>query len=207
MGLSEAMTTRIDDEFTERDYWNAIVIAVDDNNDFEHYLVLTVNLIPDTNKIKYILSYGFSLYNVKTEKVGHYLYNRNEVAKYLPTDLKGRISPIVINMLENLVNRIKPPIIHMTTEEILSGGSLKRYDNITDLLINKLGYILQDSGVNAFGKNYWVLIDRNQKEITVDDSYQLNEDEIRRLTIEEFVTANLTPDVIKEMIQKRKNAL
>ena len=83
------------------------------------------------------------------------MYTRGETAKYLPMEIKSTVIPLVKQMTINLVNRIKPNIIRREATEFLTQNGMKRYDEISKLLQDELGYTLIEQGKNAEGKQLW----------------------------------------------------
>ena len=92
------------------------------------------------------------------------VYTREEVSKYLPSELRGKVMPLVNEMSKNLIMRIKPKSIEMQTAEKLNGDSLKRYEKIIEMLTNELGYI-KINDYEKDGIHYWVFNRDNTEEI------------------------------------------
>ena len=177
-------------------------IAIDDNNDMYHYLVLFSALTPTVNKLHYHYSYGFTVHNKDWYVTTGPLYNRGDAAKYLPLDLYGKIIPLVLDMTKNLIKRINPPRIIRETMEALEGNSLKRYDKITDLLINELGYRMEKEGVTPEGKNYWIMTNGDGKNVTIDESYELNNSEKRRIMMQDHIRSVMNEDWARGMRER-----
>ena len=167
----ESMESDIRLPFTENGEHNYIVIATDKENDNEHYLILNTSLLKLTN-IRYELSFGIYVVNKSLDKTSNYFYSREEVNKYLPSQLKVKVMPLVNEMSVNLIKRIQPKSIEMQTAEKLEGDSLKRYDKIIDLLVNELNY----NKINDYEKDgihYWVFNVKNENNINeVKNKYQ-----------------------------------
>ena len=159
--LIEEMKPTLGDNFTEKTpETNLLLVATDENNDKEHYLVLGVDLVK--GKYGYELGYGFSIMDINLIIVSSYMRTRDEVGKYLPIELKGKLMPKIIQMITNLVNKINPKIIVMDAIEKLEGDSLKRHEKITDTLIG-LGYKIKEGypKKDSEGKYEWVLLNSN----------------------------------------------
>ena len=159
----ESMESDIRLPFTENGEHNYIVIATDKENDNEHYLILNTSLLRLSN-IRYELSFGIYVVNKSLDKTSNYFYTREEVNKYLPSQLKGKVMPLVNEMSVNLIKRIQPKSIEMQTAEKLEGDSLKRYDKIIDLLVNELNYI-KINDYEKDGIHYWVFNVKNENNI------------------------------------------
>lgn len=163
-----------------------MLIAKDETNKNEHFLVLSVNLVPRNND--YELSYGFSVHNIDSDKVGKYMYSRNEVSKYLPQDLKGKITPEVFKMSKSLINKIKPNKIYMEQFENIdnSSNSFKRFETFADFIIN-LGYKLEDGYPkrNNLNKFEWVFINSNNEKQTVTEENLHEMEEYKKLSREQ----------------------
>ena len=192
--------------FIENGEHNYMVIATDKENDDEHYLILNTSLLKLSN-IRYELSFGLYVVNKSLDKSSNYFYTREEVNKYLPSQLKGKITPLVNEMSINLIKRIQPKSIEMQTAEKLEGDSLKRYDKIIDLLVNELNYKL----INDYQKDdihYWVFNVKNENninEVILDEDSMLTyeivsiTDKIKR--IEESLKKHNFLDSLKENIK------
>lgn len=78
-------------------------------------------------------------------------------------------------MTRDLVNRIKPNIIYREAMENLEGNSLKRYETITKILVDELGYKLVHQGKNNYGNESWKFlkndIEHNLNEETIEEFY------------------------------------
>ena len=180
----ETMQPNIHEPFMENGEHNYAIIAIDNENEDEHYLVLNVNLLK-INDVRNELSFGIYVVSKDLKKTSKYFYTREEVSKYLPNELKGKVMPLVNKMASNLITRINPKSIEMQTAEKLSGDSLKRYEKIVEMLTNELGYVK----INDYEKNgihYWVF-NRNDKEEVFNEetilTYELIpiEDKIKRI--------------------------
>jgi hypothetical protein len=202
----ENMESDIRLPFIENGEHNYTVIATDKENDDEHYLILNTSLLKLSN-IRYELSFGLYVINKSLDKSSNYFYTREEVNKYLPNQLKGKVTPLVNEMSINLIKRIQPKSIEMQTTEKLEGDSLKRYDKIIDLLVNELNYKL----INDYEKDgihYWVFNVKNENninEVILDEDSMLTyeivpiTDKIKR--IEESLKKHNFLDSLKENIK------
>ena len=83
--------------------------------------------------------------------------NRNDVARYLPNEIRNKrlIFPIVCNLLRKLLDKSTPKIIFRETTEVLSGESLMRYDEITKILTEEYMYKLFKKVLDENGKYIW----------------------------------------------------
>jgi hypothetical protein len=149
--LNEVMTSTTGNEPHENGNANYFVIAQD--NESNDFLLLIVELEPENNE--FIYSYSFQVLNQNAEIVTNRMYTRGETAKYLPMEIKSTVIPLVKQMTINLVNRIKPNIIRREATEFLTQNGMKRYDEISKLLQDELGYTLIEQGKNAEGKQLW----------------------------------------------------
>lgn len=200
-GINEAMVASPQIEYDERNNHYLAIIAIDTESN-ERYLVLSVNLTTTTNPSIYEYSYGFSVHDPQLQIVGPYLYGRSEVNKYIPVNLRGNVMPIILQMTEKLVNKIRPNIIQRKTVEALSGDSLKRYDKITSLLVDTLGYKVKNEWVDMEGKTHWDMIRRDSTEISVDENYVLTENENYLVELEKTMREVLSPENIKDMVDR-----
>ena len=195
------MVPNIEPPFTQFPNANAIIVAKDKSNDYETYLILSVTLDCDNDVCDY--SYGFSLHDKDFNKVKPYMYLKSEVDKYLPLELKGEIRQLIHDMTKNLIKRLQPKIIKREAMEKLNNDSLKRYNEITNLLINELGYELLKSGIND-GINYWVFKKLNGEEISLNErninTFELSNIEKRVIKMNKLFETDLSPENLKKKL-------
>jgi hypothetical protein len=171
---------------------NYVVVAQDNiTNDF---LLLIVELYEEKNE--HTFSYFLQVFNENGEPITGRLYKRDDSFNYLPNEIKPSILPIVKKMTTQLVNRINPKIINRVSMEILNNNTIKRFDEITNLLQNELGYILIWEGKDDEGKSVWKF-QKNENinhltEDTLEYFYQFNSIRIKKQLIEaEKITNSL----------------
>lgn len=150
------------------------LISKDDETNEKLYLFVGFNDVD--GYINY--SYSFLLLDEENNPIGSYMVNRDVVSKHLPNDIKGKkiIIPIIENMTRKLLDKQLPNIIVRETAEPLDGDSLKRYENITNIMVNEYGYTLIEKTKNQYGGTKWVLsknID-NDKNKELDEEYIIN---------------------------------
>ena len=154
---------------------NYIVVAQDDET--EEFLVLWVELHGEDDGYTY--SYFFNIMD-NNGKIGNRFYTRAETAKYLPMEIKSTIIPLVKKMTINLVNRIQPNIINRKATEFLTQKGMERYDEISKLLQDELGYTLIEQGKNEEGKESWKFqkngVETELNEDTIGFFYTFNEE-------------------------------
>lgn len=175
------MIPTVGNESHENGNANYIVIAQD--NETNNFLLLIVELQPENDE--YIYSYCFQVFNNKSEKITNRLYTRAETAKYLPQEIKPTIIPLVKTMTTNIVNRIQPNIINRNAVEFLTQKGMERYDIISKLLQDELGYILIKQGKNYEGKQEWKFkkdgIETEMNEDTIEEKYQFESSDIGKI--------------------------
>lgn len=117
-------------------------------------------------------SYSFLLTDINDQPlVSNYLIKRNEVLPYLPVDIKNKkqIFPIIKNMTRELMDKQLPKNIIRSTAEPIEGDSLKRYEEITDIMVNEYGYRLVEKKEDDWGYTTWKLsrdgINENNKDM------------------------------------------
>jgi len=166
--LREAMVSKITDwkcdinHVGEHGNQLSTLICKDDENGNKFYLFVGFEDIG--GNINY--SYSFLLVDEhNTPITKDYIVNREEVAKYLPNEIKNKklITPIIEMMTRKLLDKQLPDIIVRETAEPLQNDSLKRYDMITNIMVNEYGYNLIERSKNQFGGTKWVL---SKQEIT-----------------------------------------
>lgn len=179
--LKEEMILTNYTDFAKEQYYDYIVIAKDEQNNDNHFLALVVKLQPydmDRLELGYEFIYGFDIYDINSNKVGKTLYTKTESSKFLPLNSKGKIIPYVIEMMKDLVNRIKPNIIYREAMESNIDKDNPRYQKITQILINELGYKLVHEGKNQYGNQSWKFIKEGNNlelnEQTIDEFYLHN---------------------------------
>jgi hypothetical protein len=171
---------------------NYVVVAQDNiTNDF---LLLIVELYEEKNE--HTFSYFLQVFNENGEPITGRLYKRDDSFNYLPNEIKPSILPIVKKMTTQLVNRINPKIINRVSMEILNNNTIKRFDEITNLLQNELGYILIWEGKDDEGKSVWKFQKNGNinhlTEETLEYFYQFNSIRIKKQLIEaEKITNSL----------------
>jgi HSP90 family molecular chaperone len=118
-------------------------------------------------------SYSFMLLNENNEPLTEYMTEKDEVSKYLPNEIKNKkqIFPIIKNMTRKLLDNNIPKKILRKTVEPLGGDSLKRYEEITNIMVNEYGYKIDETYLDSFGCTVWLL---SKKEIT-DNNSDMNE--------------------------------
>jgi len=149
--LNEVMIPTTGNEPHENGDANYFAIAQDDET--QEFLVLWVELKKEDNG-EYTYSYFFNLAN-PNGGFSNRFYTRAETAKYLPMEIKSTVIPLVKQMTINLVNRIKPNIIRRDAVEFLTQKGMERYDIISKLLQDEMGYKLVWQGKNSEGKQSW----------------------------------------------------
>lgn len=175
--LNEVMIPTIGNNFNEHGNANYFAIAQDNEN--QDFLVLWVELSNEENKSEYEYSYFFNVID-SDGNFSNRFYTREETAKYLPTEIKSTVIPLVKQMTINLVNRIQPNIIKRKATEFLTQNGMKRYDEISKLMQDELGYTIIKQGLNGEGKQSWVFqkngIEHELNEDTIDFFYTFEEE-------------------------------
>jgi hypothetical protein len=122
-------------------------------------------------------SYSFMLLDKDDNPKTGYMTNRGEVKKYLPQNIKNNklILPIIMDMTRQLMDKQLPDIIIRRTVEPLSGDSLKRYEEITNIMVNEYGYHLDSVEKNRSGETIWRLSkeESNKDNETMDETYEI----------------------------------
>lgn len=118
-------------------------------------------------------SYSFILLDKDNNPKTGYMTLRDEVAKYIPKDVKGnlQIFKIVLQLTRKLLNIMIPEEIIRKTVEPLSGDSLKRYEEITKIMVNEYGYVVTKTYKDEFGCTVWIL----NKNIGQENNVEMNE--------------------------------
>ncbi len=119
-------------------------------------------------------SYSFLLVNENNEPISDgYMTERSEVAPYIPQDIKNKkqIFPLIMDMTRKLMDEQLPKNISRRTVEPVDGDSLKRYEEITNIMVNEYGYELIDTNTDEWGYTTWKL---TRGEVT-NDNEEMNE--------------------------------
>lgn len=143
---------------------NYMIIAQDDITGDK--LVLFTEL--HKYKTAYIYSYYFVVFDDMNKQITSRIYIRNEANKYLPKEIKPTVVPSVLKMTKSLINRIKPDIIQRETSEYIPEEHMNRYDIISKLLQDDLGYKLIDHTINS-GRHRWTF-SKDGKNIDMDEN-------------------------------------
>ena len=145
---------------------------------------------------EHIFSYFLQVFDENGNPITGRLYKREDSLEYLPHELKTSIFPMVKEMTIQLVNRIKPIIINRTSMEFLNDKTMKRFNEITDLLQNELNYELIWSGKDDEGKHSWTFkkndTNTNLTEETIEIFYRFNTARIKNVLTEAEKTTNKT---------------
>jgi hypothetical protein len=209
MGLTESMESKISDwKNNISDFGKVLGVLISEDNETKNKLYLFVGFTPMTGKLAnyYEYSYSFMLLDKNDKPITNYLTSRKEVKQYLPKDLIGNrsIFPIIKIITRKLLdNNMSIENIFRKTEEKLSGDSLKRYEEITNIMINEYGYKLIQEGDTDFGTHYWKL----SKHQNTENNTEMKEEYI----IENFPTwedtqqawQQLTPMIIAGLNKKK----
>lgn len=156
------------------DFDNALSTLIAKDNKNGNKLYLFVVFRPFNNFSEY--SYSFMLVDKNNNPLTDYMMLRNEVRKYLPSELikNKQIFPIIIDLTRQLLNKMTPEEIHRKAIEPLSGDSLKRYDEITNIMVNEFGYKDITDSVSK-KRNIWILVKdkHTERNKTMNEEYIL----------------------------------
>jgi len=118
-------------------------------------------------------SYSFMLIDKNNVPKTKYLLTRNEVKPFLPKE-KSLIFPLIKELTRKLLNTMLPEKILRRTIEPNTELNLRRYDEITDIMVNEYGYILTHKK-ETDSQVVWVLTKNNLNEENLDmeDNYEI----------------------------------
>ena len=104
-------------------------------------------------------SYSFILVNKDNKPLTNYMTERDLVRQYLPQNIiKNKPKfPLVMDMTRKLLDEHLPQNIYRKTSESIGGDSLKRYEEITKIMVNEYGYILTKTEKTKDGRTMWYL--------------------------------------------------
>ena len=162
--IYEVMIPSHRDGYHELGETNYVVIAQDDIT--YDKLVLFTELHKENNY--YIYSYFFDVFDKNGNKKTRRIYTRDKTSKYLPKEIKPNIIPLVLKMTKSLINRIKPDIIQRETSEYIPKEYMDRYDIISKLLQDDLGYKLINHDVGDNGHRW--IFSKDGKNIDMDEN-------------------------------------
>ena len=166
--LSEEMI--ISKEFNEgsqKDEQNKVMyikISEDPDDNQNHNLFLGMRFDKSKGYNELIYYFLVSDVNNKTVKT---IYKRDEAKQYIPKQLQNqRIFVSKINeMFKKLIEMEKPDIFFIELYEDLEGESLKRIENIIELIL-KNGYNIDEQGINKLtGRKFWKFVEKTKQEI------------------------------------------
>jgi hypothetical protein len=184
--LREEMISFIDnwvENFTSPDKGVvATLISKDDVTNDKLYLF--VGFVEGDNFSEY--TYSFILLDPDNNPLTDYLTRRNEVINYIPYDIKNKrlLFPIIKDMTRRLMDQHLPQNIVRRTVEPLSGDSLIRYEEITNIMINEYGYRLDNVVKDKFGYTTWNLtkVGETENNSEMNESYEI----VHRYSIQEL---------------------
>lgn len=118
-------------------------------------------------------SYSFMLLDEYNKPLSDYMTTRSEVSEFIPEDIKNKkqIFPIIINMTRELMDAELPQNIFRKTVEPVDGDSLKRYEEITKIMVDEYGYRLESTEKTKDNRTIWYLT----KDSGMDDNKTMNE--------------------------------
>ena len=166
--VEEMISTLKDWEKNIKYYGNLYGIPVSINEENNDILYLFVGF---TDRIQYMeYSYSFMLFDKNLNPKTDFLVKRDEVKDYLPLTEKSLIFPIIKKMTRKLLTTVLPDKIVRKTIEPINDNHLKRYDEITNIMVDEFGYKLISKTANGDLFN-WVLV----RERINDSNKDLNE--------------------------------
>jgi hypothetical protein len=145
------------------------LISKDDETHNRLYLFVGFKYYPNTTEY----SYSFMLLDKNNKPLSDYMTTRSEVSEFLPKDIKNKkqILPIVMNMTRELMDAELPQNIFRKTVEPVDGDSLKRYEEITNIMVNEYGYKLDSVEKTFDNRTIWKLSKKNE----IDNNKDMNE--------------------------------
>jgi hypothetical protein len=145
------------------------LIGIDDITDDKLYLF--VSFVKFQTVSDY--SYSFMVLDKNNKPITGYMTERNEVKQYMPEEIKNKkqIFPIIKDMTRELMDAELPQNIYRKTVEPVDGDSLKRYEEITNIMVNEYGYKLIEHKTNKWGETSWKLT----RETVSDNNKEMNE--------------------------------
>jgi hypothetical protein len=163
--IYEVMVPSHRDDYYEIGETNYMVIAQDDvTND---YLVLFTELHKENNYYTY--SYFFVVFGDDRRAKTPRMYTRESADIYLPKEIKPNIIPLVLKMTKALISRITPTTIKRQAVEHLTDKGMIRYEAISQLLQDELGYKLIHQGKDDENKHIWTFI-KDNKTVNMDEN-------------------------------------
>jgi hypothetical protein len=131
------------------------LVSRDDENGDKLYLF--VGFTTNNNITEF--SYSFMLVDKNNKPLSGYETEKTVVRKLLPKDIVGKkqIIPVIGDMVRKLLDNVLPLEIYRKTTEKLSDDSLKRYEIITDIMVNEYGYELKNVYIDKYGYKNWIL--------------------------------------------------
>lgn len=76
---------------------------------------------------------------------------------YLPDDVVPLVMPCVCGAIGALVETVQPAVIYRVTKATQPPDkALRKHQMVTDRLV-ELGFQVQDSGTDDFGRQFWVM--------------------------------------------------
>lgn len=109
--------------------------------------------------------------------ISDYMTERSEVENYIPKEIKNKkqILPIIKYMTRKLMDEYLPQNIFRKTVEPIDGDSLKRYEEITNIMVNEYSYRLISIDKDKYGYTTWKLTrsEINDSNKDMEESYEI----------------------------------
>ncbi len=157
---------------------------------FDHYLTTPISqddktgdilrlFVGFTNYGKYKqYTYVFKLFDENGNEISDFLETKQEVKPHIPKEILNKkiLITIIKQMTKKLLDKIQPDLIFRQTVEPLSGDSLIRYQEITDIMINDYGYELISQTTTDEGITVWKLKKNSNSSVNedMDNEYDLS---------------------------------
>ena len=178
---------QVSDEFKKDEFFEAQsksgdkVIRIEVARDFENNEQNKLNLFISFGKpTKYLeLSFYFNITNKDGTKVtssNQSLYNRKDVAKYIPKELSGKniFMPKLVEMLKTLLSMEKPERFFMVAYEDYQNEKQKNYYEPLVQLLLKNGYAIKSQGVGKEKRYVWEFINTATKGVLPEGYKQID---------------------------------
>lgn len=152
----EQIPNEFEVEGPDPNYWVLTLLAVSED-EVRDVSVRTL-LMPFTHE-------GYAAYELKFEIViasdeadeAFVTQDRFMARGYLPDQVIPLVMPCVCGAIGSLVEAVQPDVIYRVTKATQPPGkALGKHQMITERLV-ELGFQVQDSGTDEFGRQFWVM--------------------------------------------------
>ena len=143
-------------EGDETHHWVLTLLAVSD--DEVRSVAVRTSLIPFTHEDVAAHELKFEIVIAGDEADELFVTQNRDMARgYLPDDVVPLVMPCVCGSVGALIETVQPAVIYRVTKATQPPDkALRKHQMVTERLV-ELGFQVQDSGTDAFGRQFWTM--------------------------------------------------